>query len=845
MSPCVFVMFRKRIYFTPIITFIVCFYWLSSGAASAQNVVVTGKVTDAETGDAVPFANVVLKSSGQGTNTDFDGIYRLEVPSLPDSLLVSYVGYVSISRAITSGSEQQINFQLVPEVVSLQEVVFYAGENPAFEILRRVNQQREQNDCSNLSAYAYESYTKVEIDVDHLPDKEKQSKLLRNITDELDSIQQVAGEDGKPIIPVFLSETISRVYHKTNPQLRREDIMKTKVSGVGIEADSWLTQITGSTFQQYNFYQNWLSIVSKAFVSPIASSSRVYYEYDLNDSLYIEGDYCYRLDFFPKSEQDLAFRGTIWITKNDYALKQIDAQITKQANLNYIEQIRIQQTMVKDSSGYWLPEKNRVLINSEEIGNTPGLLAKFYSSNQDFEVNHLQESRFYETNLSMMETAYEYDDTYWQQNRHEQLTDTELQLYDMIDTLNQIPVVRTYANLLDTFINGYKPIGNIDIGPYLYAYANNTIEGSRIRLGFRTNSGFSTRWTLRGYSAYGTMDRQWKYGAGVDYILKRSLWSSVSIDHSHDLSQIGIYAEELQAQNYIFYASSFFGELDRAYRYDRSSISLFRQLPLGLSSTVAFRHEWFDPLFNFAYLEDPSDALSIQDGQFTTSEIRVEARFARDEQFIQQGNRRLSLGTIRWPVFKLRYTLGLKDVLGSDFDYQKIEGSISQRLKMGLLGTSTYELEGGYIFTALPYPLLKIHLGNESIFYSTAGYSTMNRNEFISDQYVALHYKHSFQGFILNRIPLMKKLMWRLVATSNVLYGGTREENQAILAETDLEGNPIPTFNSLGDQPFVEVGYGIENIFRVARIDAFHRLTYRDSPDVSKFRVMISFQFIL
>ncbi|WKN33410.1 DUF5686 family protein [Porifericola rhodea] len=813
----------------------------------AQELVVSGKVTDAETGDAVPFANVVLKSTGKGTNTDFDGIFQLQLPahSQQDTLQISYVGYISKSRAFTPAKSQTINIQLSPDVVSLQEVVFYAGENPAFEILRRLDKRRDINNRSKLDAYEYESYTKVEIDIDHLPEKERQSSFLRKVTDRLDSLQQVLGEDGKPIIPVFLSETVSQVYHKNNPDLRRENILKTKISGVGLQADSWLAQITGSTFQQYNFYQNWLNIVGKEFISPIASGARLYYEYDLSDSLYVGKDYCYRLDFFPKSEQDLAFRGTVWITKEEYALKQVDVQITEKANLNYIEQIRIQQTLTKDSSEAWLPEKTRVLIDSEEFGNTPGLLAKFYSSNRDFVVNREHDSRFYETNVSVLETAYETDESYWQQNRHEQLTSSELQLYDMIDTLNQIPVVKTYATILDTFISGYKPIGKIDIGPYLYTYANNTVEGHRGRLGFRTNSNFSKRWTLRAYGAYGTLDKQWKYGAGVDYILSRAPWATVSIDHSHDLSQIGIYAEELQNENYIFYASSFFGDLDRAYRFDRTSISLFRQLPLGLSTTATFRHEWFEPLFNFAYLENPSDALSVQDGRFTTSEIRLEAKFARDEQFVQQGNRRLSLGTLRWPVFKLKYTIGLEGVLSSDFAYRKLEGSISQRLKMGILGTSTYELEGGYIFDALPYPLLKIHLGNESSFYSTAAYSTMNRIEFISDHYAALHYKHSFQGFILNRVPLIKKLKWRLLATTNVLYGGIREENKKILAETDLAGNPIPTFGYLGDKPFVEVGYGVENIFRVVRVDAFHRLTYRNNSAASKFKVMLSFQFIL
>ncbi len=819
-------------------------FWLAVSSLYAQQTIVSGKVTDAETGDAIPFANVLFKGTDIGTTTDFEGIYQLATSQKADTLQVSYIGFVAKEKPIEPGRTQEINFQLSPDVVSLQEVVFYAGENPAFEILRKINQHREANDRQNLQAYAYESYTKVEMDLDHLPESGK-NKLLKKITSVLDSLEKIAGEDGKPIIPVFMSETISQMYYRNNPNLRRENVVKSKVTGVGLEADSWLSQLTGSSFQQYNFYDNWLDIVDKEFVSPIATTGKIYYEYDLTDSLFVGEDFCYRLDFVPKSKQDLAFSGTVWITKKEYALRQIDVTVGKSANLNYVEKIRIQQELTPSETGAWLPLKTRVLVDTEELGNSPGLLAKFYSANRNFVINNLKPPRFYETSISLTETAYTYDSSFWQENRPEQLSATELNVYAMIDTLNNIPVIRTYATIIDTFVSGYKTVGAFDIGPYVYTYANNSVEGNRFRLGFRTNTELSRRWTLRGYGAYGTADGRFKYGAGADYILSRMPWAELSVDYAHDLSQLGIYADGLTEDNYIFYAASFFGDLSRAYFSDRSSISIFRQLPVGFSSKLTLRQEKFDPLFKFAYLNNPDDMSSLQDEHFTTSELRVETRFARDEEFIQQGNQRVSLGTRRWPVLKATYVLGLKNLLGGDFYYHKLEGSISQYLKVDFLGTSRYTLEGSYIFNFLPYPLLTTHLGNESLFYTSVAYNTMNRNEFVSDRFVAFHYQHSFQGFILNRIPLMRRLKWRLLASANVLYGGIRQENLDLLPETNTAGEPVATFGYLDERPFVEVGYGIENIFRVGRIDFFHRLTYLDNPDVSKFHVKISFQIIL
>ncbi len=820
-------------------------FLLSVSPLLAQQTVVSGKITDAETGDAIPFANVIFKNTSTGTTTNFEGQYEIATEERVDTLVVSYIGYIYKEKPVQAGITQVINFQLSPDVVSLQEVVFYAGENPAFEILRKLQSHRNVNDRKNLEAYEYESYTKTEIDINHLTEKSLQNKLIKKVMEAVDSVGRVTGDDGRPVIPVFLSETVSRMYHRNNPDLQRENVIKAKVNGVGLEADSWLSQLTGSSFQQYNFYNNWMNIVDKEFVSPIATTGRIYYEYELSDSTYVGNDFCYRIDFFPKSEQDLAFNGTLWITQKEYALRQIDVTVDERANLNYIDKIKIQQELTLTPAGAWLPLKTRVLIDTEEIGNLPGLLAKFYSSNRDFVVNDLKPGRFYETDVSVEELAYQFDSAYWQEHRHERLTEGELVMYAMIDTLNKTPVIRTYATIIDTIINGYKPVGDVDIGPYLFLYALNSEEGHRFRLGFRTNSGFSSHWVLRGYGAYGTGDQRFKYGAGVDFILSRTPWAQISVDYAHDLSQIGVYAEDLSEDNYIFYAGTFFGDLSRAYLYDRSSLSLFRQLPIGFSSKITLRQEKFNPLFNFAYVKDPIDQNAILEDRFTNTELMTEIRFARDEEFIQQGNRRVSLGTVKWPVVKARYTLGLENLLEGDFRYHKLEGSISQDLKMGFLGTSHYEIEGSYIFNRLPYPLLEVHLGNESLFYSTAAYNTMNRNEFISDHYVALHYQHHFQGFILNRIPLMKKLKWRLLASANVLYGGMREENRSILPETDSQGNPVDGFGFLDHRPFVEVGYGIENIFRIGRIDAFHRLTYLDNPNVTKFGIKISFQLIL
>ena len=93
------------------------------------------------------------------------------------------------------------------------------------------------------------------------------------------------------------------------------------------------------------------------------------------------------------------------------------------------------------------------------------------------------------------------------------------------------------------------------------------------------------------------------------------------------------------------------------------------------------------------------------------------------------------------------------------------------------MGVSRYELDAGKIFGVLPYALLKNHLGNEMIFCTSATFNTMSFNESSSNQDLSIHYRHFFEGFVLNKIPLVNKLKWRLVANANLLYGNLKEQN--------------------------------------------------------------------
>lgn len=819
--------------------------WANVFLANAQETIVQGKVTDVASGDPIPFANVVFKGTSIGSTTDFDGNFLIKTQHPTDTIIASYIGYKSRSKGIKRGVQQTINFQLEEDVTNLQEVVIKAGENPAFEVLRNVVRNKNKSDKRKLTAYEYDTYTKIEIDVDNLTEKFRERKIVKRITQVLDSVERIAGEDGKPILPLFITESVSKIYYRDNPSLKKEHILKTKISGIGVEDGTTVTQMIGSSFQEYNFYQNWLSILSKEFVSPIADGWRIYYDYDLTDSLYIGDDYCYRLDFFPRSPQDLAFTGTIWITKADFALKQIDAAMGKQANLNFVDKIRIQQELTKTDLGAWVPIKNRVLIDVEQIGKSnPGMLAKFYTSNKNIITNKPHNPGFYERSIELAEDARLEEDKHWDSLRHEPLSETERNVYKMIDTLRNIPIVKTYTDIFKVIVNGYYNLGKVEVGPYLSLVTWNNIEGFRVQGGLKTNYQFSKKWVLQGQLAYGFDDDRVKYLASVQRILSRQRWTTISFRARHDLGRLGVDDESL-ADNPIFLAATRWGYFRRGFYSDEYRVAFQREIFKGYSQKISVRHWSFEPTYEFGYF-NPGEITSTIYDRFQASEVSVESRYARDEVFLQDDNDRISLGTNKWPVITLKYTHGFNGVLGSDFEYDKLRFNLTKRIKTGPLGVGHVTLSGEYVFNAIPYPLLTLHLGNQSPVYSSVTYNLMNFGEFVSDRYASIQYRQYLEGFLLNRIPLLNKLKWRLLATSNVVVGGMRQSNRNLIAQYTPSGaDALQPGYFKNSKPYIELGYGVENIFKIFRVDFIHRVSYLENPDARKFGILFSAQLQL
>lgn len=847
---------------------------LTGRLAVAQRMTLSGQVVEAATGEPVPFASVFVPRTSTGVTADQEGKFKLSVEGSPDSLAASSLGFITLRKKLTNEPAQTLLFRLKKGGgVALGEVFVSSRkpENPAFRILREVQKHKPENERTALTSAEFDSYNRIEVSLADIPKALANRKVVKDMRALAARHGSAAASDPDAPLPLFASEVGSKVYVKYGPPMhRREDILHKQMRGAGPREGSVLSQMLGSNFQNFDFYPNWQNILGKDFISPISAGGRLTYDYTLQDSLLVGQDMCYKIAVAPKRDHDLAFTGTIWITKDKYALRRIDVVASEHANLNFVSDLRIMQELTPPDQGPGLAARTRLVVAVRPGEKQAAMRVRFTTVNSGFQRNTQHPGSFYDQPIvsTVMEPGTDTEtnglvsgllpsgstEGYFDKNRPDTLSLSERQTFAVLDSARELPAVRSTLDWIDLFINGYRRVGRqglIELGPIINTFAYNNFEGARLRFGFRTTPAFSRNWVLQPYVAYGTHDGRIKYGLRANYIAERRHWTVFGAEFRHDVEQVALLDNDFAPDNNLFVAATRWGRFNegRVILRDLAVASVQRDLFHGFTQTVSLRYQGIRPLHPFSFYATPDHGANAPLGRdLALSEVVLESRYAPDENLVQAENRRRSIGLKKWPVFTFRYTIGSRDLFDDSYHpiYQKFNLSILQTFSAGHFGRLTYRAEGNYIPNTVPYIILKTPLGNETPFYNLNAFNLMRYFEFVTDRSVSLRLDHHFEGIILNSIPGIRRLNWRLVATANALYGGLTQANQNLLPPYDRNGYPLVRLHSLDPgTPYVEVGYGVENIFRFVRVDFIHRLTYRDLPEANNFGIKLSAQFRL
>lgn len=802
----------------------------------AQQYTIKGKVFNSENKEPLPFVPILIKGTTVGAQTDFDGNFVIKTTKIGDSLIATYVGFKRFARKINKDlAVQEINMPMVNEGVALSEVTVKAGENPAHRIVRNVIANKSKNNREKLAAYEYETYNKVEFDLTRIPKEMREKKALKPIRFVFENVDSTySGE--KPSLPFFMIENISDIYYLNDPRRKREVVRASKITGI---ENSSISSVMGDMYQNINLYSNNILVFNKQFASPISNDGFFYYKYYLEDSSFIGNHWCYHIRFKPKRPQELSFTGNMWIADTTWGVKRIEMSMPKDANVNFINTANVVQEFDYTDST-WMLSKDRLIIDFAPTKNALGFYGRKTTSYKKIVLNKPHEVNFYDLGdkIDVEEDATKKSDEFWQQNRHDSLSTREMKIYKMIDTIQTLPIYKTWVDIFYMIVTGYGKANNFEIGPYFNLVSYNKVEGLRLRLGGRTSRKFSKWYELSGYVAYGTNDEKWKYNLGFrTFITKKPHRQVVGMSYKSDYEILGQGAHGFSQDN-IFASFLRVSPLTNLTRVDNTQAWFEREWLPGLSTRFTLSGTVYMPLGNNKYEYYKSDGAIGEKENITNTEARINLRFAYKEKFVGEFFQRLSLGT-RYPVLQLNYAKSLQNAFAGEYDYQKLVVNISDRVRITpILGYTDYMIFGGKIWGIVPYPLLELHGGNETYMYDGTAFNMMRYYEFASDQFVSAEISHHFEGLFLNKIPLLKKLKWREVATVKSVWGNIDPKNRKPL----IFPTTLRTFT---DGPYVEATVGVENIFKLFRFDVLWRLTYPRPNPVENFGFKFSFQLML
>ena len=819
---------------------------------SAQELTrIWGSVNDASTGDPLPYVNVSYPGTTIGTVSDINGKFYLETYEATDSLKISFIGYDPYFYKVEKGQTQNINVNLQEASTQLENITISGKKlryrnkgNPAVSIIKLILAHRDQNRPEALDYFEYDKYEKVEFDLNNINDEFREKRALKNFQLIFDYVD-TSEVNGKTYLPIFLRETSSRVYYRQNPQKTVEYRSGEKMTGFEDYFDNrGVSQLLDKMYQDINIYDNNISVLTQKFVSPISTIGPITYKYYIDDTVSIANEKFFKVAFQPRNENDLAFVGNMLVTTDSsYAVKNISMRITEKTNINYVEDLFIDQDFEKNQFGTYDLVNDKISIDFNLLNkNGIGVFGKRTVSYRDLTYNQPRESSVYKSvnGLIVEENAEEQGEDFWAEARHSELSRSEQGVFTMIEEVKALPAFKRLMDLLTFILVGYIDLGTVEIGPVGTFFSWNEVEGFRGRFGGKTTRRASEKYEVAAHFAYGSFDQAYKYSGQVTKYFTRTPRNAVRLTYENEIENPGTSLQFANQDNFLLSIRR--GVNDKRFYYERAEAEYLREVGGGFSFVVGAKMKDLMPggILSFEPGENIRQEHTTQEERdaqrINVLESNFTVRFAPNEQYYDGESSRTQIYN-KHPIFTLKYDKSYEDFLSTDYGYDKLSFGVFKRTFVPPLGFFDLELEARKIWGQVPYPLLNIPAANQTYSYMLRAYNLMNYLEYVSDEYFSVQYAHYFNGFFLNKIPVLKRMKLRSILTFKGLFGNLTQLNNP---ELELNNN-LPALPSNADgspatfalDRYIETSIGIGNIINIFRIDLVKRWTQLDRPDVA------------
>lgn len=841
--------------------FILLFLTLAQ-VMSAQTI--KGVVVDEETGDTIPKTGVQYKNSNISTACDKNGFFTIERRN-DEYLTFSAVGYKTLSILIGPNTPSEMRITLKSETKRLNEVTIKAKRgkysrknNPAVELMKRVIAAKKRTDLSNHDYYQFNKYQKLTFAINDISPAQLENEKTQKKQWLINQIE-VCQYNNKLILPLSVDETVTQNLFRKDPKNEKTIVLGQNTTGVNdlIQTGDVLNTVIKDVFTDVDIYDDQIRLLQYPFTSPIGKDAIDFYRFYIVDTLYVDNDECYHLQFVPNNQQDFGFRGELWVlTDTTLHVKKCKLTLPKKTDVNFTDNLSILQEYTKLPNGEWALTTDDMIVEMSVVKFMTKFIVIRTTRMSNYAFNKIPDREFkgkakikYDPNSKMR------DDDFWATNRMVHLTNGESSMSSFITGLSNTKGFKYILFGLKALIENFVETGKksyVDIGPINTMISTNFIDGLRTRLSAQTTANLSPHFFLSGYYARGWKSHKDYYKGQLTYSFNKKEYMpwefpkrTITFTSTYDVCSPSDKFMPTDKDN-VFTAFKW-TEVDKMMFYNRQELAFEYEQYWGLKTTVKLKTEENEACGSL-YFKPLATNGGASVNRIRTTEASFQLRYSPGETYVNTKQRRLRVN-FDPPVFTISHTVGVKGVLGGDYDYNLTEASIYKRFWLNSWGKLDVSVKSGVQWNKVPFPLLIMPAANLSYIVEDETFNLINNMEFLNDRYASLDVSWDLNGKLFNRIPLIKKLKWREWLGIRCLWGTLTDKNNPTLERN--AGDPVlmqfPEGSYIMDpkRPYIELVAGIHNIFKLLHVEYIHRLNYNNLPTATKngVRIMIRLTF--
>ena len=820
---------------------------------------ISGRVIDVD-GFAVPYASVQYRGHRIAVSSDGEGRFSIEKHE-GWMLTVSALSYKTQTVKVDANTNF-LEIKLKDDSRRLNEVVvkskrgkYKRKDNPAVELMRRVIAAKKKTDLANHPYYQYDKYQKITLALNDLSKEQLEGKFFSKRQYLLDQVEK-SPYNGKLTLPVSVDETVSQHIYRKDPKSEKDIIKGQQTNGIGqvIQTGEILSTTMKDVFTDVDIYDDYVRLLQYPFPSPIGRTAISFYHYYIEDTVYVERDLCYHLQFIPANSQDFGFRGELYVTADSTLhVKKCNLYMPHNSDVNWVKDMKIEQEFTRLDNGEWVLSKDDMVAEMHASKVLQDLLVVRNTRLTDYSFDELPKVLFKgKAKVRHDIDAMNRDEAYWNKYRQVDLTKSESSMDSFIHRMENSKGFKWIILGVKALMENYVEIGSgpggkkskFDLGPINTYLSKNYVDGIRLRLAGRTMAALNPHFFWNGYAAYGTKSNDWYTGHVFTYSLNKKKNSpfefpmrNITFEVSRDIMSPSDDNLEHNKDN-IFMAFRAATQ-DEMFLYHRQRLAFTYETDWGLRFNTGIRWQSNRTAGNLHYFTlDGNEVKKIR-----MTDINVGINYNPGVTYVNTKQQRLPI-TLDSPEIGISHTMGFKGFMGGQYHSNITKVSIYKRQWLGSFGYLDFHAVGQAQWNKVPFPMLILPPVNLSYFESEASVSLMRDWEFLNDRQVFASLSWDMNGKLLNRIPLIKKLKWREYFAVKGVWGNLTDKNNPYLEKNqgDTELFKFPSKSHvMNNTPYWECVAGVHNIFKFFAVEYVRRLTYLNNEDISKWGIRFGF----